>query len=240
MPLKPIITTAGPLEYTASSRFTYRFSRFLVLPRITKCEEFKSGQPFYLAPMILAITDEYLTSEEQQAIYLRKNGIPERVLDAIRWYVTYLGRMSTTIERVAPGGWYRMPTGVTTEGVSKDEIAEDVTEEVGETGSQTDGWIYAFTFPELIKNEPFPIKVGMAISSVEERVGEQCEGATIFSSPIILKSWQVKKMTLTARTLQNLLKISGRCESEDPGTGWFVTTLAEVERLLGIVQMETR
>jgi len=74
MPLKPIITTNGPIEYTVSSGFAYRFSRYLVLSRITESEEFKSGQPFHLLPLIRAITDEYLTQEEQQSTYLRNNG----------------------------------------------------------------------------------------------------------------------------------------------------------------------
>jgi hypothetical protein len=72
MPLIAIETTTGPLEYTVSSRFGYRFSRYLVLPRITESDEFKSGQPFQLSPMIQAITNEYLTQDEQQDTYLRK------------------------------------------------------------------------------------------------------------------------------------------------------------------------
>jgi len=238
MPLKPIITTNGPIEYTVSSGFAYRFSRYLVLSRITESEEFKSGQPFHLLPLIRAITDEYLTQEEQQSTYLRNNGKPEGVFDAIRWYVPYIGRERTSIERVKPG-WYRMPTGETSAETSDDDIEEEIAEDVSEIGTPADGWIYAFTFPELIKNESFPIKVGMTIRDVEERVGDQCKGSAIFSQPKILKSWPVQKVALTERTLQNLLKLSGQWKSEAPGTEWFVTTLAEVERLLSIVQKET-
>lgn len=239
MPLKPIITTSGPLEYAVSSGFAYRFSRYLVLSRIAESEEFKSGRPFHLLPMIRAITDEYLTQDEQQATYVRKNGKSEGVFEAIRWYVPYLGRESTSIERVNPG-WYRMPTGETPAGTSDDDVEEEISEEDGITGLPTDGWIYAFTFPELIKNESFPMKVGMTIRDVDERVSDQCKGSAIFSPPTILKSWPVQKVSLTERTLQNLLKLSGQWKAEAPGTEWFVTTLVEVERLLGIVQKETR
>lgn len=238
MPLQPIVTTNGPLEFTVSSGFAYRFSRYLVLSRITDSDAFKSGQPFHLLPMIRAITDEYLTPEEQQATYVRNNGKPEGVFDAIRWYVPYLGRDSACIERVEPG-WYRMPTGESPTGTNGDEIEEEIAEEAGETGAPTDGWIYAFTFPELIKDGTYPIKVGMTIRDVDERVGDQCRGSAIFSPPKILKSWPVQKVSLTERTLQNLLKISGQWKSEAPGTEWFVTTLEEVERLLCIVQNET-
>ena len=236
MPLQPINTTTGPLDYTISSRFAYRFSRYLVLPRITDSEEFRSGQPFHLLPMIRAITNKYLSQEEQLAAYARPNGKPESVFDAIRWYVPYIGRQNEIIERVEPG-WYRMPTGEQVADNAADGIDEEIAEE---SGPATEGWIYAFTFPELIKDEPFPIKVGMTIRDVDERVADQCKGSAIFSRPMLLKSWQVQKVSLTERTVQNLLKLSGKWKSDAPGTEWFITTLTEIERVIGIVKKETR
>jgi len=236
VPLKPIETSTGPLEYTVSSRFSYRFSRYLVLPRITESEEFKGGQPFQLSPMIQEITNDYLTPEEQQASYLRPNGRHESVFDSIRWYVRFVGRENNIIEFVERG-WYRMPSGEQAADNNDDGIDEEIAEEAGPT---TDGWIYAFTFPELIRNEPFPIKIGMTIRDVEERVADQCKGSAMFSTPKILKSWGVQKVSLTERTVQNLLKLSGQWKSEAPGSEWFVTTLAEIERVMGIVQKETR
>jgi len=236
MPLQPINTTTGPLEYTISNGFAYRFSRYLVLPRISESEEFRSGQPFHLLPMIRAITSEYLTQEEQLATYERPNGHLESVFKSIRWYVPYVGRNSEIIERVKPG-WYRMPTGEQVADNATDGIDEEIAEESGPT---TEGWIYAFTFPELIKDEPFPIKVGMTIRDVDERVTDQCKGSAIFSRPKLLKSWQVQKVSLTERTVQNLLKLSGQGKSDSPGTEWFITTLTEIERVIGIVMKETR
>jgi hypothetical protein len=206
-----------------------------VLPRIAECEEFKSGQPFQLSPLIQRITNEYLTQEEQQATYLKPNGNPESVFDAVRWYVRYVGREINVIEFVERG-WYRMPSGEQAIGNSDDAIEEEIAEEAGPT---TDGWIYAFTFPELIKNEPFPIKIGMTIRDVEERVADQCKGSAIFSQPRLLQSWRVQKVSLTERTVQSLLKLSGQWKSDAPGAEWFVTTLAEIERIVGIVQRET-
>lgn len=235
MPLKPIETAAGPLEYTVSSSFGYRFSRYLVLPRISESEEFKSGQPFQLSPMIQEITNEYLTQEEQEATYLKPNGNSESVFNAIRWYVRFVGKEINAIE-VVERGWYRMPSGEQPNSNSDDEIDEEIAEEAGPT---TDGWIYAFTFPELIKDESFPIKIGMTIRDVEERVADQCKGSAIFSPPKILKSWSVQKVSLTERTVQGLLKLSGQWKSDAPGSEWFITTLAEVERILGVVQKET-
>jgi len=236
MPLHPIETLNGSLEYEASSSFGFRFSRYLVLPRITESEEFKTGQPFHLLPMIRSITSEYLTQGEQQATYTRPNGKHESVFDAIRWYVPNLGRQRGIIERVEPG-WYRMPTGEQEVGNGGDEIEEEIAEEAG---TATDGWIYAFTFPDLIKDESFPIKVGMTIRDVEERIADQCRGSAFFSSPKILGSWRVNQVSLTERTVQGLLKLSGQWKSDAPGSEWFVTTVAEIERILGIVQRETR
>jgi len=236
MPRQPINTDNGPLDYTASNKFGYRFSRYLILSRITSSEEFRSGQTFHLLPMIRAITNEYLTEEEQQATYPRPNGMLESVFESIRWYVPYLGRETKVIERVRPG-WYRMPTGE--EGV--DSGGDDIDEEIVEDGGgETEGWIYAFSFQELIRDEKFPIKVGMTIRDVDERVADQCRGSAIFSPPIILKSWPVNQVSLTERTVQNLLKLSGQWKSDAPGSEWFVTSVSEVERILGIVQQETR
>lgn len=234
----PIIeTTTGPLEYTASSGFGYRFSRYLVLPRITQTDEFMSGQPFQLSPMIQAITNEYLTQEEQQATYQRQNGEDESVLDAIRWYVRYVGRDTNIIEFVERG-WYRMPSGNLAVTNGDDDIDEEIAEE---SGSATGGWIYAFSFPELvIEKEPFPIKVGMTIHDVEDRISDQCRGSAFFSRPRLLKSWHTNQVSLTERTVHGLLKLSGQWKSDAPGSEWFVTTVGEIERIIGIVQKETR
>jgi len=235
MPLQQIETKNGPLEYTVSSSFGYRFSRYLVLQRITESKEFKSGQPFQLAPMIQAITNQYLTPEEQQAIYPRPNGKPETVFEAIRWYVRFVGRDNKIIEFVERG-WYRMPTGE--QAVDSDDgIDEEIAEE---TGPSTEGWIYAFTFPELVKDAPYPIKIGMTIRDVQERVDDQCRNsAAFFSPPKLLKSWPVNQVSLTERTVHGLLKLSGQWKSDAPGSEWFVTTLAEIERIVGVVQRET-
>ena len=78
------------------------------------------------------------------------------------------------------------------------------------------------------------------IRDVEERVSDQCKGSAFFSPPQVLKSWRVQKVSLTERTVQGLLKLSGQWKSDAPGSEWFMTTLAEVERIVGIVQRETR
>jgi len=235
MPLKPIETTAGPLEYTVSSSFGYRFSRYLVLPRITASDAFKSGQPFSLSPMIQTITDEYLTQEEQQATYLRQNGQPELVRNAIRWYVRFVGKEINAIEFVEHG-LYRMPTGEPPAS-DNEEIDEEIAEEAGQ---EADGWIYAFTFPELVKAGPFPIKIGMTIHDVEERITDQCKGSAIFSKPQLLQSWSTKQVSIAERTVHGLLKLSGKWKSDAPGAEWFITTLADIERVVKIVQAETK
>jgi hypothetical protein len=78
------------------------------------------------------------------------------------------------------------------------------------------------------------------IRDVQERVADQCKGSAIFSQPTILKSWPAQKVSLTERTVQGLLKLSGQWKSDAPGLEWFVTTPAEIERVVGIVQRETK
>ena len=142
MPIQPIVTTTGLLEYSVSSSFGYRFSRYLVLPKIAESDEFRSGEPFQLSPKIQAIVNEYLTPDEQMATYVRPNGADESVLDTIRWFVRYVGRDIHAIELVERG-LYRMPTGQETIEQATDEIEEEL---AVESGAVTSGWLYAFTF----------------------------------------------------------------------------------------------
>ena len=79
----------------------------------------------------------------------------------------------------------------------------------------------------------------IGIRDVDERITDQCKGSAIFSPPKLLKSWRMQKVSLTERTVQGLLKLSGQWKSDAPGSEWFVTTLAEIERVVGIVQRET-
>jgi T5orf172 domain len=236
MPIQNIVTTTGPLEYSASSSFGYRFSRYLVLPRIAETSEFRSGDPFQLSPIIQRIVNEYLTPEEQQSTYVRPNGRDESVIDSIRWFVRYVGREISAIEFVERG-YYRMPTGEAPVAQANEEIEEELAEE---PGAVTDGWLYAFTFPELQSQGKYPIKVGMTIRDVEERVNDQCRGSAIFSNPKILKSWPVCKALLSERTVHCLLKLSGQWKSDAPGSEWFITNIDELDRIVNLVISETR
>jgi hypothetical protein len=202
MPRQPIFTTTGHLEYSASSTFAYRFSRYLVIPRIADSDEFRSGEPFQLSPKIQAIVSEYLFEDEQSETYLRPNGRDETVLDAIRWFVRYVGRNINAIELVERG-YYRMPTGQETTDQDAEEIEEELAEE---QGAATSGWLYAFTFPELMHLPNYPIKVGMTLRDVEERVNDQCRGSAMFSQPHILRSWRVQHALLSERTVHCRLK----------------------------------
>ena len=236
MPIQNIVTTTGPLEFSATSSFGYRFSRYLVLPRIAESSEFRTGEPFQLSPIIQGIVNEYLTPEEQQDTYVRPNGRNESVIDSIRWFVRYVGREISAIEFVERG-YYRMPTGEPTVEQANEEIEEELAEE---PGAVTDGWLYAFTFPELMNQINFPIKVGMTIRDVEERVNDQCRGSAIFSNPVILKSWPVCKALLSERTVHCLLNLSGQWTSDAPGSEWFITNIEEVDRIVNLVIDETK
>ena len=236
MPIQPIVTTTGLLEYSVSSSFGYRFSRYLVLPKIAESDEFRSGEPFQLSPKIQAIVNEYLTPDEQMATYVRPNGADESVLDTIRWFVRYVGRDIHAIELVERG-LYRMPTGQETIEQATDEIEEELAEE---PGAVTSGWLYAFTFPELMNTPNYPIKIGMTLRDVEERVNDQCRGSAIFSPPRILKSWPVQQALLSERTVHCLLKLAGNWRSDAPGSEWFTTNIDQVDRIVNLVISETR
>ena len=236
MPIQPIVTATGPLEYTVSSTFGYRFSRYLILPKIADSSEFRSGEPFLLSPKIQLIVDEFLTADEQMASYIRPNGRYESVRDAIRWYVRFIGREINAIEFVERG-YYRMPTGEE----SGQQVTEEIEEELAdEHDAITSGWLYAFTFPELLNLPNYPIKIGMTTRDVQERVNDQCRGSAIFSQPQLLRSWPVQEALLSERTVHCLLKLSGKWRSNVPGSEWFTTNIEEVDRIVNLVISETR
>lgn len=66
------------------------------------------------------------------------------------------------------------------------------------------------TFPELFKvGEAFPIKIGMTTGLVEQRVASQCKSAAIFSKPVILGSWPVKRARVFEAAIHTFSKCAG-------------------------------
>lgn len=135
---------------------------------------------------------------------------------------------------IGNGGMYRLKSEADIEQeMEETELEAEDDEEV----SEFDGWIYAFSFPVLIKqNAPFPIKIGKTINDVEGRVSFQCKSSATFDNPTILGKWQVKRVGAMESAIHSTLKTGGRWRENVPGTEWFDTTVAEIESVLKFIQ----
>ena len=123
---------------------------------------------------------------------------------------------------------------------SESEVLEAVDEEDEESGESDaiGGWIYAFSFPLIVKTDgPFPIKIGKTVGSVETRVADQCRGSAIFQPPLILGRWKTPKLGELERAIHAVLKARNKWIEPSGGTGveWFTTTLPEIESIIAFV-----
>lgn len=118
------------------------------------------------------------------------------------------------------------------EAAAVDAAEADEVEEVDDSS----GWIYAFTFPLLQRQQgPFPIKVGKTINDVTVRVNDQCRTSAAFEAPLVVGSWKVKRMSHMEAAVHNVLKARGRWRESAPGREWFDTTPAEVEAIVHFI-----
>ena len=130
-------------------------------------------------------------------------------------------------------GIYRAKTA---EDISELELDESSLDDGDEEAAEFEGWIYAFSFPILVRtNAPFPIKIGKTIADVDGRVAQQCKGSASFDNPVILGRWQVNRVGPTELAAHNVLKARGKWREKAPGVEWFDTTIAEVQSILEFV-----
>lgn len=103
--------------------------------------------------------------------------------------------------------------------------------------SVSEGFIYAFSFPMLVKEEgTFPIKIGKTVNDVHQRVMNQCKGPAFFEEPVVLAQWKVKRVAVFELAIHKILAARGRWRENVPGTEWFDTTVAEVQSIINFTE----
>jgi hypothetical protein len=226
--------------FEANRSFCYQFGRYTVLAEIEAMPQVKSGAEFRMVDLVQIVLDKYLAPDQQQVRVKKANSeLTEPVHSIVKFFASFIAKEKDLFVRVRPG-IYRAHT--------VDEITaaeEDITDAQIEDAAiadgdveavEFDGWIYAFSFPALVRaNEPFPIKIGMTTGTVEERVYSQCRGAATFDNPVILKQWQVNRVGPTERAAHNVLKARGKWRENIPGIEWFNTTVGEVDSIIAFV-----
>ncbi len=218
------------IEFEPTRSFCYRFARYTVIPEIEAMNEVKEGSDFRLSALAQKVIDKYL-SAEQQAIKLKKeqSDRTDTLHSLVKFYVAFQVKEQKTFVPTGEG-MYRSTTAADISDVELEESAIDAGDE---TAAEFGGWLYAFSFPVLVKPEgPFPIKVGKTIGSVEDRVMAQCKGSASFDNPVILGRWQVKRVGPAELAVHNVLKMRGKWRENVPGTEWFDTTTQEIQSII--------
>lgn len=227
-----------PIEFQPNASFCYKFARYHLLPELAQEPEALSGEPFKLNPVINRVLGRYLTEYQMGLTYPARDteGKMHQVGVAIRFFASLRAKRGSESPFVWMGqsGTYRLKSDTEL----TQEAAEDVDEAIEEQADvEFNGWIYAFTFPAIKKfNEPFPIKVGLTTAAdVETRVFGQCKGAGYFEKPEILGRWKVKRVAQVEDAIHAVLKARGHWKEDAPGDEWFITTIDEVQSIVGFI-----
>lgn len=211
----------------------YRLARYTILPELRlKAEEF-GDQPFLLREVALPIIESHVPPEHRDVFlpYAKAEG-GEKYIQTVKWYTAYLAKELGEFENIGKG-YFRQKTEAD---IDDDVVAESALEEGDEEAGEFDGWIYAFSFPAIVKtDQAFPIKIGKTMSDVDARIQEQAKGSAMFERPVELGRWKVARVGPTELAIHNVLKARSVWVEDAPGREWFKTTIADVEKILQFI-----
>lgn len=221
------------IQFEATRPFCYKFGRYTVLTEVQQMPEVTAGGEFRLTDLAQRVIDKYLTPEQQKVkVKKAQSDRMEPVHSIVKFFVSYIAKEQETFVRIGDGV-YRAKTA---DDISDVELDESALADGDEEAAEFEGWIYAFSFPVLVRtNEAFPIKIGKTICDVDGRVTQQCKGSASFDNPVILGRWQVNRVGPTEMAVHNVLKAKGKWRENVPGVEWFNTTVAEVQSILEFV-----
>lgn len=219
------------IEATRSA--AYRLARYTILPELrVKAEEF-GDQPFLLREVAKPLIEAHVPAEIKD-VYLpfAKAEGGERFIQTVKWYVGFLAKELGEFESVGKG-WFRQRTEAD---INDEAVAEAALEEGDEEAGEFDGWIYAFSFPAIIRDrQAFPIKVGKTVGDVDARVQEQAKGSAMFEQPKVLGKWRVARVGPTELAIHNVLKARSQWIEDAPGKEWFRTTITDIEKIVAFI-----
>lgn len=227
-------------QFEPTRSFCYQFGRYTVLAEIDEMPEVKSGAEFRMVDLVQKVLDNYLTQEQQQVRIKKANSMQtDPVHSIVKFFASFIAKENDLYVRLKPGV-YRARTVdeivAEVDQISDAQIEDAAIADGDSEAVEFDGWIYAFSFPVLVKEDvPFPIKIGMTTGAVEDRVAIQCRGSATFDNPVILGRWQVNRVGATEKAAHNVLKARGKWRENIPGTEWFNTTVQEVQSIIDFV-----
>lgn len=226
------------IQFEPTRSFCYKFGRYTVLAEIQLMPEVTCGDQFRLTDLAQHVIDKYLTPDQQQLrVKKAQSDRLEPIHSIVKFFVSFIAKEQETFVKIGDGV-YRSKTA---EDISDIELDESAIADGDEEAAEFEGWIYAFSFPALVRGtEPFPIKIGKTVGNVEERVAQQCRGSASFDNPVILGRWQVNRVGPTELATHNVLKAWGKWREDVPGIEWFDTTVAEVQSILDFIATQNK
>lgn len=224
------------LDFKPTRSFGYRFVRYTLLPEVDKEVAALGDEQFLLREIARPIIDRLLTKEQQDVrVPKAKSEGDDSMVAIVRFYVNFLAKGLDRYQSLG-GGYFRAHTETD---ISEDELVDAAIESGDEDASEFNGWIYAFSFPSIVKTDGvFPIKIGKTVGDVVSRVADQVKGSASFEQPIILRTWQVKRVGPSELAIHNILKARNKWREHAPGREWFDATIAEVESIINFVRSE--
>ena len=229
------------IPFEATKSYCYRIARYEFLDQVAREPEALTRLPFRMNTVTRRVIERNLTAEQLALEIPAANAERiDTVYGTIRYFVQLNAKRlpNSPFIWLGEGGMYKLREESDIEQEMED-VELEATEEDDEddAASQFDGWIYAFSFPVLIKNnDPFPIKIGKTIRDVEERVAYQCKGSASFDNPVILGRRQVRRVSAVESAIHATLKCRGQWRENVPGTEWFNTTMSEIETIVEFIQ----
>lgn len=219
-----------PIQFEPTNSFCYHFARYHVLPEIIALSEVQSGQTFRLVEMVKKIVDQSLTPEQQSTSYPRaQTGELLTVIKTIKWYVPFIAKKTDQLIPMG-SGIYRIPDIAD---INEADVEDSALEDGEPEATESEGFIYAFSFPALINQQGvFPIKIGMTVNDVQQRVMSQCKGSAIFDNPTILGHWKVTRVGFVEAAIHKMLAARGKWREKVPGTEWFETSVDEIKSII--------
>jgi hypothetical protein len=229
-----------PINYEPTKSFCYRFARYELLDEIALEQEAVSGEPFRMLDVSKRVIERHLTPEQLNVqIPAAEANRMDSIYGTIKFFVALHAKRlpNSPFLWLGQGGMYRLKSEIDIQ--HEMEETELEAEDDDEENQLQDGWIYAFSFPVLVKNNiAFPIKIGKTIQDVESRVSAQCKGSASFENPVILGKWQVKRYGTVESAIHDTLKSRGKWRENAPGTEWFDTTIEEIIKILKFITEE--
>jgi hypothetical protein len=216
------------IPYEPTRSYAYRAARYELLPKLVELAKPFGETSFLLRDLWQPLLQETYTQEQLNTLIPRAQATGSETLRAILGFnIPFLA--DPFFERLGGGMFRNIPLEEEIEEVEAAAVAAD---------TESDGLIYAYTFPSIRKEngDRFPIKIGLtATGDAKARVMQQCKTTCCFEYPVLLAVWRVNRVGEFESALHSILATRGH-KRDAPGAEWFDTTLEEVSNAIMFVQ----